>query len=367
MQKKRVVSIVIALLLLVAMVASMVVESSAVNLNNKAAIVSFYEADDADQPKKKGNAFVRVISAPFRAIGRLFGGGKKTGETAKKKREASHAARTKSASVAPKGGGEKAFEASASGSVAVESGVAPLNVAGANIVRPEAAETNAAPKPPRWIPFIEGIGRDPLSQGRALLQHGYANEAVSELLVAAVVGPDLVEANALLGLAYNRLGNHAAAIESHRRALSLAPNDAQIINNLGYALSLNGQHQDALKTLKRAARLSPGDPYVLNNVAHVQARLGKFSEAYKSFARVVGEYHARLKTAEMLEEAGRTDEALKQYEAARKIEPNSPALLERLAELYERTGRQREAEAARRALGQPSNKQKTATGGGGGE
>src|SRR5687768_7031516 len=31
----------------------------------------------AEAPKKKGNGFVRALSAPFRALGRLFGGGSK--------------------------------------------------------------------------------------------------------------------------------------------------------------------------------------------------------------------------------------------------------------------------------------------------
>jgi len=36
---------------------------------------------------------------------------------------------------------------------------------------------------------------------------------------------------------------------------------------------------------------------------------------------------------------GRDDEAIKQYEAARKVQPNSAVVLQRLAELYRRNGR----------------------------
>src|SRR5215207_1098928 len=41
------------------------------------------EAGDARPPKRKGNGFARALGAPFRALARLFGGGRKT-ETAKK-------------------------------------------------------------------------------------------------------------------------------------------------------------------------------------------------------------------------------------------------------------------------------------------
>src|SRR6476659_838451 len=38
----------------------------------------------AFEQKKSGNRFVRAISAPFRAIGRLFGGGKKNDQLARR-------------------------------------------------------------------------------------------------------------------------------------------------------------------------------------------------------------------------------------------------------------------------------------------
>jgi tetratricopeptide (TPR) repeat protein len=48
----------------------------------------------------------------------------------------------------------------------------------------------------------------------------------------------------------------------------------------------------------------------------------------------------------MLERFGRDDDAIKYYEAARQIEPNSTLALKRLGELYKRTGRTDPAQAA---------------------
>jgi len=75
-------------------------------------------------------------------------------------------------------------------------------------------------------------------------------------------------------------------------------------------------------------------------------RLGKFDEAYKHFARAAGAYTGNLNTARMLERFGRDDDAIKYYEAARQIEPNSTLALKRLGELYKRTGRVDPAQAA---------------------
>ena len=101
---------------------------------------------------------------------------------------------------------------------------------------------------------------------------------------------------------------------------------------------------------EKPARLAPIDQRILNNLALAQCRLGKYDDAYKNFARAGGELTGRLNTAVILERMGRDDEAIKQYEAARKVQPNSAVALQRLADLYRRNGRASEAEAAQSAL-----------------
>ncbi|HYN86431.1 MAG TPA: tetratricopeptide repeat protein [Pyrinomonadaceae bacterium] len=358
---------------------------------------------DADattaESKPKGNAFVRAITAPFRALGRLFGGGKRKGDAAKRRageKTSEAASAPTSDATEPKPSTTTNVVSVSQTTTAAPQTVRPMEVLsapqstattpgvdasaqaarvepetvaaqpGVRVVRPAAGVTTAeAARPRLWVPVIEGIPRDGLSQGRALLRHGYVAEAIAELTVASATGPDLVEANNLLGLALARTGQHKAAIAAYERALSVAPANVHVLNNLGHSLSLDNQHAAALKRLKQAARLAPGSPEVLSNMASVQARLGKYGDAFKSYARAFGEYQARVKTGELLEQAGRTAEAVKHYEAALKVEPNSAALLQCLAELYERAGRARDAEAARRRAGEQPNKQKTATGGGG--
>jgi len=88
----------------------------------------------------------------------------------------------------------------------------------------------------------------------------------------------------------------------------------------------------------------------LNNLALAQSRLGKYDDAYKTFARAGGELTGRLNVATMLERAGRDEEAIKQYEAALRLQPKSSLVLRRVTELYQRVGRISDAQASRLAL-----------------
>ncbi len=350
------------------------------------------EAGDARAPKRKGNAFARAITAPFRGLARLFGGGRKSG-TAKKSAPQPRAAATQS-----EVGQRNAVEASGQQPPAADPPapaqtpqVEPVTLPatansetaqvprepfrntvvapspeGVRIVRPAAGESAEAPRPKMFIPLIVGVPSDPVSQGRALLQHGYVQEAVAELQVAATnVGPQLAEANNLLGLAYDRLGWHRQAADAYERALMLSRKDYVILANLGYSLYLAGDYTGALKRLKQAALLAPAEPVINNNLGVVHARLGRHGDAFKHFARATNQYEAHVKLAAILEEQQRDKDAVKHYEAALRLQPGASAVLERLVPLYERTGARDKADTARRALSQPKNPQKTATGGGG--
>jgi tetratricopeptide (TPR) repeat protein len=352
-------------------------------------------AGDAGRPKRKGNAFARALAAPFRALARLFGGGRKSDSQRAKKQpappaNAEAAAQTPAQTQQPSGQTEAASNVATAAVKPVETPAAPVPAndetavktepvfvprtsapaeagAGARIVRPAAGEVAEQAKPKMWVPLIVGVPSDAVSQGRALLQHGYIQEAIAELQTAATaVGPQLAEANNLLGLAYDRLGWHRQAAEAYGRALVVAPKDYVVLSNLGYSLYLADDYRGALRRLSAAAKLAPAEPVIQNNLGVVHARLGHYDDAYKSFARASNEYDAHVKLAGILEDQRRDKEAAKHYEAALRLQPGASAVLERLVAVYERTGQRDKADTARRILSQPRNPQKTATGGGGG-
>jgi tetratricopeptide (TPR) repeat protein len=345
--------------------------------------------DDAQQSKHKESGFVHALAAPFRALARLFGGGSKKSKSEEAKKAAPRPATAANAAdknatrdeshnksnVKPSAATQSAdaqeqkrMTPAAQEATAITRGI----VSGAQqseavrVVRPDANGV-VAEKPRMWIPVIEGIPKDPLSQGRALLESGYIQEAVAELSTAAMVGPDLVEANNLLGLAYDRMGWHLQAAECYERALTASPKDAVVLANLGYSLYLADDYAGALRRLKQAAKLAPGTPVIYNNLGVVEARLRSYDEAFKYFAIASNEYDAHLKLAAVLEDQKRDRDAIKHYEAALRMQPGTSAVLERLVALYERAGEHDKADQARRTLGQPKNPQKTTTGGGGGD
>ena len=261
--------------------------------------------------KKGGNRVVGLFKAPFRALGRLFGKGKDEGKLQR----------------------------------LTEKDVAKFESTGLTRV-----DDNQSPK--RTTPSASGSARDHLAQGRALLAAGQLNDAIAELSLAASLDPNLSEAHSLLGVAFDRKGMPERAAESYKRAIRVAPEDAQTLNNLGFSLYQNGKYRAAVDRLKRAARLAPTDQRIWNNLALAQCRLGKTDDCFKSFARAGGELTGRLNTATLLERMGRDTEAIPYYEAALRLQPKSSFALRRLADLYQRVGRSEEAQAKQRALEQ---------------
>ncbi|HLL72961.1 MAG TPA: tetratricopeptide repeat protein [Pyrinomonadaceae bacterium] len=252
-----------------------------------------------EKPRKKGNRFARLFKAPFKAVGKLFGG------------DDNKVSRMSEKDVAK-------FES------------APL-------MRVEDSRTAGAEK----SADEGGTAKDYLARGRMMFNEGRLNEAIRELSRAVSLDSRLAEAHNLLAVAYDRKGLHDRARESFERALD-HEQDAQTLNNLGYSLYLNGNYRAAISRLKRAAKLAPADARIWNNLALAQSRLGKYDDAYKSFARSGGEYQGRLNVAAMLERAGREAQAIEHYEAARRVQPQSEFVLRRLSELYARGGHRAE-------------------------
>ncbi len=323
--------------------------------------------------KKRGNRFARVLTAPFRGLAGLFSSGSKShkesdenidGKTriAKAKVERvgnKSAGKTGIASSLPqqsKGIENASWAISGARRDARGSGLHSGDSAVLPIERPAVG---------RWSPTVAGVSLDHLSQGRALLERGHLNEAIAELSIAATTGPNLLEANNLLGVAYSRRGWHKLAVECYERALFASPEDTQTLANLGHTLYLAGRHEAALKRLKQAAKSLPNSPYILHSIGLAQSSLGRFEDAYKSFARADGEFDGRVKIAGVLESVGRDKEAIKHYEEALRLQPNSSVALQHLAGLYQRGGRLDKAEVVRRTLAKPPGKDAAVTGGGG--
>lgn len=314
MKKRRIIAVVVAFIITIAATA-MWSASTIQREGDPDAIVledSGSEAGALIERKKGGNKVVKVLTAPFKAFGRLFGGG---GD--RKLRRMTEEDAEKFASV----------------------GVEKIEY-----------DRNENKK----ISFA-GSAKEHLQAGRQHLVNGQYNEAIGELSTAVSLDPKLTEAHNLLGVAYNQKGFADRAKESFERAVKNDPQDAETLNNLGFALYQNGNYRAAVDRLKRAAKLAPGDERILNNLGLSLCRLGKFDEAYQSFARANGPLVGNLNIAKMLERFGREDDAIRYYEGARQIDPMNSIALKRLADLYQRVGRTVESEAVRAVIAAAPN------------
>jgi Flp pilus assembly protein TadD len=272
-------------------------------------------ANTDDQQRTQVNNIGAALSAPFRALGKLFGGGKKNKPAAK---------------ITEKD--IKKFESS-------------------QVRRIKDAQTPVATSPaPIPTPEDGSMLVDHLRKGREFLQAGQLNEAVAELTLATSIKPKSGEAQTLLGVAYDRKGLGARAREAFEAALQAPDDQAMHLNNLGFLLYRQGDFDGSIKYLKRATKVDPNDTRIWDNLATAQLADDRFDDAYKSSLHVCGEFDSRLKIAVRLESRGHLKEAIKYLEKARAIQPKSAETLSELATLYDRTGQDEKALVTRQSL-----------------
>jgi tetratricopeptide (TPR) repeat protein len=274
---------------------------------------------------------MRVLKAPFKAIGRLFGRGNKDdnklhrlSEKDVQKFESAQVSRIVDARTAPSVPTTNA-SAAAPGALSTEH---PSAAGDANQI----------------------LALQHLANGRELLQSNELNRAIDAFSIAASIDPKLREAHNLLGVAYELKGLRNLALLSLETAVKDKKDNAEHLNNFGYLLSKNGEYERGAKYLKRAVRLAPNEQRYWNNLGVAQVQLGKFDDAYKSFEKAVGEFEGRLNVATRLQRVGNDKEAIKHLEKARTLRPNTPDILARLIVLYGRTANTEAAAEARTSL-----------------
>jgi len=282
--------------------------------------VAVLDATSRDKDDQKGdNTFVKVLKAPIKAIGRLFGVGKKDDD---KLQRLSRKDVKKFESV----GAAKVVDARTTG----------FETPGTE---------NTASVDPALSPALANLER-----GRALLNSGNASDAITMLSAAVASDPKLHEAYSLMGVAYEMKGLRDRAFESFEKAVKADSDNGEYLNNLGYLYFKNGDHDKAAKYMKRAVKVAPQVQRYWNNLGLVQAQRAKFDDAYDCFVRAVGEYEGHMNVANRSQTMGYDKTAIKHLEEARALRPATAEILLRLAVLYKRTGNEELAAEANKAL-----------------
>jgi len=283
------------------------------------------DTQELQTKKDDGNRFVKVVTFPFRAVGKLFGGGKKN--------------EIKMERLSQKDA--KKFEAAALTRV-VDARTAPT--AEPQPTTPEAINSADSEE------LKKAQARQHLQRGRELLNAKDINGAINSLSMATSLDRELWDAHNLLGIAYEVKGLRLKALESLAAALKGDNDKPEHLNDYGYILMKNGDYSRAAKFLKRAVKAQPADQRFLNNLGMALVQLGKFDDAYQYFDKAMGEFEGRMNIATRLVRLGHDKEAIKHLERCRVIQPNNLDVLYPLSVLYARNGRPLEAEETNKTL-----------------
>jgi len=169
---------------------------------------------------------------------------------------------------------------------------------------------------------------------------GRSDEALVHYEAALRLGPDSAVAhdNLATALAKNP-GRLPEAVFHYEAALRIDPNDAAMHNNLAVALTkIPGREADALAQFETALRLDPNDADTHYNFANQlvrdPARLADAAAQYELAVHLRPEFaaaHFNLGVA--YGRAGRLDDAIREFQRVRALEPDNAgarAMLERL-------------------------------------
>lgn len=154
---------------------------------------------------------------------------------------------------------------------------------------------------------------DPLESAKAhtelafgYFQRGQMAVALDEVTIALKSRPDFFQAYNVLGLIQMDLSQNPQAEEAFRKALSMAPNDSDTLNNYGWFLCQTKRERESIPqfmaALKNPLYATPSKPYM--NAGICSEKIGDSAGAE--------EY----------------------YRKAFSLEPGNPAVMMRLGELY---------------------------------
>ncbi len=170
------------------------------------------------------------------------------------------------------------------------------------------------------------------------------DSAIAKLTAVVGMQPNNSEAYNLLGVCYDEKGQFQEAQNEYKKAAKLEPINARFLNNLGYSYYLSGNDKQAIKWYQKAVKFTPDDKRVQNNLGLAYGRKGDFTKAKAEFVKAVGEHGALLNMGYLFSQQGRYQQAIEQFEAALKLQPNSTVAMSNLAQVYDRVGRARDAE-----------------------
>ncbi len=209
----------------------------------------------------------------------------------------------------------------------------------ASVLLNQAGDTEAALALLRRVRGLAGVEREALVssyliEGSLLGRAGEAAAALALYSAALTLLPDEPQLLYARALEHAELEDTAAAESDLRRVLAIDPEHADAMNALGYTLAdRTDRLTEALGLIQAALKLRPDDGAMLDSLGWVTFRMGKPGEAVE-FLRAA---HAQVKDVEVAAHLGEAlwandqrDEARRIWSEARKLDPRNPVLIDTL-------------------------------------
>lgn len=166
-----------------------------------------------------------------------------------------------------------------------------------------------------------------LARARREWEHQQFEATQQSLLGVLALAPDEPDAVRLLGMAAQRLGNHAKAIECFRRVLALAPEDSDLQIGLGISLFEQGEFDAALTHFRQACKLKPAATSAWFNLGEALGRQAHTDEAIAALRRALeldpAHLSARLSLARALANLGKVSAAVTEFREVLRRDPGN--------------------------------------------
>jgi tetratricopeptide (TPR) repeat protein len=169
-----------------------------------------------------------------------------------------------------------------------------------------------------------------------MLQQRYWQTTLDTFEHALIVDERNYLAHGIVGTVYQAGGDDAKALQHFNRAIELRPNHFESVHNSAMSLLRLGRTDEAIARLRDALRIVPDSASAQFLLGNALTEKKDYSAATAAYAEAVlldpemADAHAALGAS--FARQGRRDEALRELQAALKLQPNHPGALRSLRE-----------------------------------
>ena len=146
----------------------------------------------------------------------------------------------------------------------------------------------------------------------------------------------------LLGMTYLNLKSPDKAINAYKKAIDLAPKDAEVNNNYGFVLSKQGNYKKAEFYFKNAIKFKNDYLQAKINLIDLYTKNKRYQDAEKllrlTISQNLNSLNLHYNLALILNKLGKFDEAIDIYKKLISLKPNSPIFFNNLGNLNKLKG-----------------------------